>query len=295
MITNTRGHAFVADKRDALCGHDSAHTVQHDCQMQSIRQTDQRKDTGMAVEGQEVKVRHYILAIVLAIFIGLCAVVGEALVPNDLPPQDILGWLVFLAAVTLFTVTFVITVIIAGFLDKIAASIPRRPLRQLWRERLPRITLAVISFAAVALVVWIFADPGKLIKDQQVGGLDLANYCRTYGYTANDDDACSRGIDGNQACDWQYGNAEQHIMVTKSGPYSGVCQNSRKKPVGGIKDMRGFCRSQFKSSTDVNAIVNSQQKWICQVKLDLNLACSWQYQKRDIEARKDGGLWYCYR
>lgn len=248
----------------------------------------------MAIDEQEVKVRHYILAIVLAIFIGLCAVVGEALVPNDLPPQDILGWLVFLAAVTLFTVTFVITVIIAGFLDKIAASIPRRPLRQLWRERLPRITLAVISFAAVALVVWIFADPGKLIKDQQVGGLDLYRYCRTYGYTTNDDDTCSGGIDGKQVCAWQYGKAERLTLVMKSGPYNGVCQNSRKK-AGGITNMRGFCRSQFAASTDVNAMVNSQQKWICQVKLDWNLACSWQYQKRDIEARKDGGLWYCYR
>ncbi|GAA4225199.1 hypothetical protein GCM10022254_06650 [Actinomadura meridiana] len=246
----------------------------------------------MAEEDQESGIRHYILAFMLAAFIGLCTVLGEALVPNDLPPDGMVGWLVFLGTVILFTLVFAFTAVAAGFLDRIATSIPGLQWRP-WRDRLPKITLAVVLLGAVVAVVWIFADPSKLIKDQRVGGLDLAGYCRTYGFTTNDADACSWNIALNQACDWQYQKTGLRLVMN-SGPYSGVCQES-KKPLGGIRDMRGFCRNRFPTSTDVNANVNGQQTWVCKVKLDLSLACGWQYQKRDIEARKEGGLWYCYR
>ena len=242
--------------------------------------------------------RRYVLAIMLALFIGTCTVLGEALVPNQLPPEGTVAWLAFLGTVFLFGFTFVCTVVFAAYLDKVADSVPWGDLSGL-KRRLPKVVLATVLLAVVAVAVWKVAEPSKLIKNHRTGGLDLAGYCRTYGYTANDQDACSWNIPLDQACEWQYNKKGLHVVLP-SGPHSGICLTSRNKPVNGggdsgIRDMGGFCQSRFATSTDVTAGVNVQQKWICRVRLDLNLACSWQYQKRDIKARQDGGLWYCYR
>ncbi|MDX6739468.1 hypothetical protein [Actinocorallia sp. A-T 12471] len=248
---------------------------------------------------QRARGRRYsaLIIVLAAVVIGLCTVVGEALIPRTIPPNDAWGWLSFLTAVALFTGVFAATVAVTGSLGAITRVLARRPLRErlaALRDRLSRVLLAAVFIAVGASLIWLFADPAKLVKDTPVGGLDFARYCKSYGYAANDDAFCSLNIPLDKACDWQYGSSGHRIEMD-SGPYSGRCVNSKKKDVGGIKDMAGYCRERFEPSAEVGTTVLAGT-WVCRTPIDKNLACAWQYQQRDLAARKEkDGLWLCYR
>ncbi|WP_143220862.1 hypothetical protein [Actinomadura sp. CNU-125] len=79
--------------------------------------------------------RRYAAAIVAlaAVIIGLCSVVGEALVPRTLPPQDARSWAAFLLAMALFTVIFAATTVLTGFLDRITRLLARARCETAWR------------------------------------------------------------------------------------------------------------------------------------------------------------------
>ncbi|GAB2866376.1 hypothetical protein GCM10022221_78580 [Actinocorallia aurea] len=246
--------------------------------------------------GGDFRRRRYAGAIIAlsAVVIGLCTVAGESLIPRTLPPQDARGWLSFLAAVVLFTAVFAATAVITGFLDSITRILARRSLRErLAALRLARVGGAAVFIAVVAAVMWQLVDPAKLVKDTEIGGLDISEYCGSYGYSSNDDRFCSFDIPLAKVCDWQYGS-EGHTFVMESGPYSGRCLNAKKKQVGGIKDMAGYCRDHFKPSSQVETTIVGGT-WVCRTAIDMDLACSWQYQERDVEARHEGVTWLCYR
>ncbi|ROO88992.1 hypothetical protein EDD29_6679 [Actinocorallia herbida] len=249
--------------------------------------------------GRRARGRRYAALIIAlsAVVIGLCTVVGEALIPRTLPPRDGLGWLAFLGAVSLFTAVFAATAAVTGSLGSISLILARRPLRERLsrlRGRLSRVGGAALFIAVVATVMWQLVDPVKLVKDTEVGGLDFGKYCKSYGYSANDDEFCSLGVPLAKACDWQYGS-EGHTFVMTSGPYSGRCFDGKKKYVGGIKDMAGYCRERFAPSPEVGTALIDGTTWACRTNIDKDLACAWQYQQRDLAAREEGGLWLCYR
>jgi uncharacterized membrane protein len=240
---------------------------------------------------------HYALAIVLVVFVGVSTIVVEALAPQELPPVG-LGWLAFAILVVLVTVTFVVTIIVVKFCEEIVASILRRSPRPSSErnDRLFRIAVFGLVPAAAAVAIWLLVDPGKLVKESPVGGLDLAGYCQSYKYTANSEELCSSEIPLNEACDWEYG-APGHRMEMTSGPLSGICYNSEGESVGGVDDMQGFCQARFDKSVNVQAAVVNEETWTCQTPIDKDLACSWRYQKGDLDVRKDQdrGLWTCYQ
>jgi hypothetical protein len=240
---------------------------------------------------------HYALAVVLVVFVGVSTVVAEALAPQEFPPVG-LGWLAFAILVVLVTVTFIITIIVVKFCENIVDSILNRGEGGPVSERkglLFRIAVFGLVPAAAAVAIWLLVDPGKLVKESPVGGLDLAGYCQSYKYTANSEDLCSSEIPLNEACDWEYGEPG-HRMEMKSGPVSGLCHNSEGEPVGGIDDMQGFCQARFDKTVNVEAVVKGET-WTCQTPIDKELACSWRYQRGDLDVRKDqdSGLWTCYQ
>jgi hypothetical protein len=244
--------------------------------------------------------RRALLIALAAVFVGLCTLVGEALIPSSLPPRDGLSWAAFLLALLLFAITFGVSVAISAWLDEIAESIAGPPGKL--RRRQPgqrkrwvyRTLTVVLIFVLVVVGVWRLADPAKLIKEDPVGGLDLARYCRSYGYSTNSDELCSWNIRLNEACDWQYRRPD-HKFRAESGPYSGVCYNSGDVAVGGINDMQGFCRFRFRTSLNVRPVVVNGETWACQVPIDKDVACTWQWLKADLEARNVDGLWTCYQ
>ncbi len=240
---------------------------------------------------------HYALAIVLVVFVGVSTVVAEALAPQEFPPVG-LGWLAFAILVALVIVTFIATIIVVKFCEEIVASILRRSQRRPvseWKDRLFRIAVFGLVPAVAAFVIWLLVDPGKLVKESPVGGLDLAGYCQSYRYAANSEEFCSSEIPLNEACDWEY-EAPGHHMEMPSGPLSGLCYNSNGERVGGIDNMQGFCQARFDKSVNVEAVVKGET-WTCQTPIDKELACSWRYQRGDLDVRKDqdSGLWTCYQ
>jgi hypothetical protein len=131
---------------------------------------------------------------------------------------------------------------------------------------------------------------------QQLGGLDFARYCESYGYQTNDQDSCSSDIDLNKACSWQYNQDDLHYRFT-SDVYSAECYTAKQELLGGISNMLGYCRTTFKSSADVRPAVvgqGTQKRWVCSTGINKKIACNWQYQKEGVKAIETRGLWGCY-
>ncbi|QFG22463.1 hypothetical protein [Actinomadura sp. WMMB 499] len=246
---------------------------------------------------QRARIRRY-SALVFAlsvVVVGMCSVVAEALVPRALPPQDARGWASLLLATTLFTMVAVAAAL-AGFLEGVGRALARRPFGErlvILRGRPLRVTVAAVFFVAVAVAVAQLADLGKLVKDSRLGGLDLAGYCTSYGYTTASADYCRRDIDLPAVCDWQY-DAPGHTVRLGPDAYGAICVDPEGRPLEGIDDMAGYCRHILKKSVAVEAAPVNDKTWTCQIEIDRSLACSWRFQKRDLEARKDGHLWTCY-
>lgn len=143
-------------------------------------------------------------------------------------------------------------------------------------------------------------------------GVDVAGFCRSYGFPANSLNSCSSEIDLNAACNWQHGRLDLRAQFNpEAGPYPGraawsaLCQDPAGDPVDqdGISDMNGYCVKEFLSSSQVRAVVVDGQgvengtggTWVCQSQIDMDLACAWQYQNRNIDARYEDGGWRCYQ
>lgn len=123
-------------------------------------------------------------------------------------------------------------------------------------------------------------------------GLDLARYCDSYGYANNTENVCYSNIDLDKACNWQYERADLHIVMGDD-PYSGECYDTKENYVGGIDDMSGYCSDSFNQSASVKAALRDDKTWVCQITIDHELACQWQYQSKSLVARKEDGLWKC--
>lgn len=132
-----------------------------------------------------------------------------------------------------------------------------------------------------------------------VGGLDLAQHCISYGFTGVNGLLCMAEIKLDQACNWQYKQSDMQLRFSRDDPYSGVCYRADNEAVGGIKDMPGYCRESFPTSNDVRpAIVTldgDKKTWVCQAAIDMQIACIWQYQSRDVQPRKVDENWACYK
>lgn len=131
------------------------------------------------------------------------------------------------------------------------------------------------------------------VKTHKLPGVDLAGYCHSYTFDSGSEKYCSSNIDLDKACDWQYGQSGFTFKFRSSSPYSGVCYKVGKS-MNGIKDMQGYCENIFNASADVEAALDGGKTWACRTKVDMELVCTWQYQKRDVEARKGDGQWRCY-
>ena len=130
------------------------------------------------------------------------------------------------------------------------------------------------------------------LPPESAGGLDLAKYCESYGFTQVDTNFCTESIDLNNACKWQFKRTDL-VIDTPNGPYSGRCVDRQKKSVGGIRDMAGYCREAYHSSTCVQPVVIGEV-WTCQAPINKDLACGWQYQTENLRAlEQTTGIWVC--
>ena len=131
--------------------------------------------------------------------------------------------------------------------------------------------------------------------DVALGGVDLASSCLALKYETNDQYFCSSRVDLKAACNWQYSRTDLDFRFTSTSPESGVCYAPKQQPVGGIADMRGYCRYAFRPSISVDA-ANVKNVWTCREKIDMNLACQLRYRRYEgVDARNEDGVWQCYQ
>lgn len=154
----------------------------------------------------------------------------------------------------------------------------------------------LLALAAGLFIGFLFGRflPWPTHHTKTLGGVDLAAYCASYHFDSGSKEACSSKINLDHACDWQYDQSGLRLIFKSSDPNSGICYDRHHQPIGGIRDMPGYCRTTYKTSLDVKATVIANKTWVCRTRVDMRLACTWQYQKLDVIARQDDeGNWSC--
>ncbi|MGW2189681.1 hypothetical protein [Streptomyces sp. NPDC001719] len=145
--------------------------------------------------------------------------------------------------------------------------------------------------AAVFIGGYLLMNHHPRDNDVKLGGMDLVNYCKHYGYGNNDEDFCSSPVDLKKACISQHPD-KGVTTVTGSHAYDRDC-HSPSGPVGSI-DVPQYCKDTFPKNVGVQAYAMGDD-WVCRMKIDKEAVCIWSYPKKDIQARKnEDGNWYCY-
>jgi hypothetical protein len=148
------------------------------------------------------------------------------------------------------------------------------------------------------------ASPSTTLGSPLSGGLSLTAYCSTLG-TQGAQDAqiftvagtdCVKPIDLDAACDFQYGTTGLKHKFTSSDPNSAVCYNRTRTYSAGISNMTGYCMT-ITPMAGVTATADNpsyKNKWVCQVAINMNLACDTQNNQTNLVARQVNGIWRCY-
>ncbi|MER7211273.1 MULTISPECIES: hypothetical protein [Streptosporangium] len=153
-------------------------------------------------------------------------------------------------------------------------------------------TVAILLILGLPLTGF-FVGVRYALPSPSPGGIDVARYCKSLNFNTNNRDLCSSDVDLTDACNWQYKRNDLSIVFTSANPNSGICTDPQSSPIGGINDMAGYCRYKYSPSTTVEAAL-SGNTWNCQLKVNPDSACNWQYQRNDLEAREENGILYCY-
>jgi hypothetical protein len=180
-----------------------------------------------------------------------------------------------------------------------------RARRNLWRPRLSRGWWAAAS-ALVLAVALLFAfkpwEPSLSLVPHS-DGVSLTQYCATLVPQGAKDFVidgtnCVQKIDLSQACDYSYGASGLKAEFTSPDPQSAICVNPKtgENFNQGITKMAQYCGT-LTPAPDVTATYRNPdypKSWICQVKVDMNLACDELYHGTGMVAREDNGYWNCY-
>jgi Effector Associated Constant Component 1/Caspase domain len=142
------------------------------------------------------------------------------------------------------------------------------------------------------------------ISASPLGGLSLTEYCSNLGaqgvqgFTVAGTD-CVQPINLDAACDYQYQTTDLKHRFTSSDPNSAVCDNPATHVThsAGISDMTGFCGTLTTMAGVTATAANPDDKntWVCQVSVNMDLACDTQYNRTNLVARQVNGIWTCYK
>ena len=127
-------------------------------------------------------------------------------------------------------------------------------------------------------------------------GIDMFGYCASLDYSMNGeqggDDYCySAGFNNNNLdaiCNLQYpGNSDLHFKYgDPSNLRTGGCYPAQGKSLGGV-NLDKYCISIYSDKGGMPRSATVNNTWVCQIKVDLVAACSWQNNEHNLQARKD--------
>lgn len=146
----------------------------------------------------------------------------------------------------------------------------------------------------VALLFWLYS---ATFYFRQLGGVDLNRYCESLGYHEhNADVSCFSNLKMDAVCNWQYETTGLSFQLQNPiEPTSGNCYDSQGNLKGGIRDMDGYCKDSHHDYLGMPEAMAMGNEWVCEQKINVTLVCLWQFNRTDVQARKnDQGSWQCY-
>jgi hypothetical protein len=185
--------------------------------------------------------------------------------------------------------------------------------RDPWRPRLSRgrgvagsAVVLVAALAALLLILKPWAPSLSLVPNSD--GVSLTQYCATLtpqgaqgaqGFVI-DQTSCVQKIDLDKACNYSYETSGLKAEFTSPDPQSAICVNPKTgvKFIQGIPKMAQYCGTLAPTADVTATYLNPDYKntWICQVKINMNLACDELYNGTGMVARQDSsGYWNCYQ
>jgi hypothetical protein len=180
--------------------------------------------------------------------------------------------------------------------------------RDRWRPGLSRGRLVggsavvlVAVLAALLLILKPWAPSLSLVPNSD--GISLTQYCGTLTQEAPgfviDQTNCVQKIDLDKACNYSYQTSGLKAEFTSPDPQSAICVNPETgtKFIQGITKMAQYCETLAPTADVTATYLNPDYKntWICQVKINMNLACDELYNGTGMVARQDNGYWNCYQ
>lgn len=168
--------------------------------------------------------------------------------------------------------------------------------------------LIVLVAVLIATQPWAGPSPtpSPTTSASPLPGLSLTEYCSTLGkqgaqgaqgFTVAGTD-CVQPIQLDAACDFQYQTTGLKHRFTSSDPNSAICYNPTTHVTynAGISNMTGYCATLTTMVGVTATAANSDYKntWVCQVPINMNLACDTQNNRTNLVARQVNGSWVCY-
>jgi hypothetical protein len=180
--------------------------------------------------------------------------------------------------------------------------------RNSWRPRLSRgrwaggsTVVLVAALAALLLILKPWAPSLSLVPNSD--GVSLTQYCASLtpqgvqGFVI-DRTNCVEKIDLDKACNYSYQTSGLKAEFTSPDPQSAICVNPETgvKFIQGITKMAQYCGTLAPTAAVTATYLNPDYKntWICQVEINMNLACDELYNGTGMVARQDNGYWNCY-
>jgi hypothetical protein len=179
-----------------------------------------------------------------------------------------------------------------------------------WRARLSRgrrvggsAVVLVAALAALLLILKPWAPSLSLVPNSD--GVSLTQYCASLapqgaqGFVV-DQTNCVQKIDLDNACNYSYETNGLKAEFTSPDPQSAICVNPKTgvKFIQGITKMAQYCGTLAQTADVTATYLNPDYKntWICQVKINMNLACDELYNGTGLVAQEDSsGYWNCYQ
>ncbi|WP_033343181.1 hypothetical protein [Catenuloplanes japonicus] len=172
-----------------------------------------------------------------------------------------------------------------------------------------RTTVAFLALFLFSLTSALVAGPSSAAT--QRGGLNLAGYCESKGYTGLKlidstaygwrctTSSTTDSIHVIDACTWQYGPGQIDRMSDYFDPKSWTCWTASKQ-LGGV-NLVGYCKS--KGYNNAALVDSTAYGWRClSVKktdsINMTDACKWQYKTTTaidrMEKYTDPNSWKCW-
>jgi hypothetical protein len=180
---------------------------------------------------------------------------------------------------------------------------PWRPRLSLGRRVGGSAVVLVAALAALLLIVKPWARSLSLVPNST--GISLTQYCATLapqgaqGFVI-DQANCVQKIDLDKACNYSYSTSGLKAEFTSPDPQSAICinPNTGARFIQGITKMAQYCGT-LAQTADVTATYHDpdyKNTWICEVNINMNLACDELYNGTGMVALQDSSSdWNCYQ